>query len=144
MEENTLTRLWRLKSADIRWGAALAKAMQSSKFLKTQTALARRSGVAQTTIGRILRDEVDPQSGNLCRLARALGMSLTTLTRIAEDVEMESGPVLVSEQVPTEEIDRALRQAHACREERKCGEQTLDSLRRRESDAVERDRKSVV
>ena len=42
------------------WGRALIEAMGLSKHLKTQTALARRSGVAQTTIGRILRGEVDP------------------------------------------------------------------------------------
>ena len=43
--------------------------------------------MAQSTIGRILRGEVDPQSGNLHRLARALGMPLTALARMAEEAE---------------------------------------------------------
>jgi hypothetical protein len=36
------------------------------------------------------------------------------------------------------EIDRALLQALACREDRKRGEQALESLRRQENDAIER------
>jgi transcriptional regulator with XRE-family HTH domain len=112
-----------------------------SKHLKTQTALARKSHVAQSTIGRIVRGEVDPQSGNLQRLARALGMPLTELTRMAEDAEMEAGRAVVSERVPlisTEEIDRALRQALDRREDRKRAEQTLETLRRKENDAIKR------
>ena len=35
----------------------------------------------------------------------------------------------------SEEIDRALLQALVCREDRKRGEQTLESLRRKENDA---------
>jgi hypothetical protein len=38
----------------------------------------------------------------------------------------------------SEEIDRALLQALVCREDRKRGEQALESLRRKENDAVER------
>jgi hypothetical protein len=38
----------------------------------------------------------------------------------------------------SEEIDRALRQALACREDRKRAEQALESVRRKEHDAVER------
>ena len=62
----------RERAAQPAWDRALGKAMEWSKHLKTQTALARRSGVAQSTIGRILRGEVDPQSGNLHRLAGRL------------------------------------------------------------------------
>jgi transcriptional regulator with XRE-family HTH domain len=132
------------RAAPPAWGPALTKAMASSKHLKTQTALARRSGVPQSTIGRILRDEVDPQTGSLHRLARALGMRLTDLARLAEDSEMQAGPTVVSEPVGgdatylTEEIDRTLLEALACREERKRGEQTVESLRRKENDAIER------
>jgi hypothetical protein len=50
----------RLGNAPPAWGRALIKAMGWSKHLKTQTALARRSGVAQSTIGRVVRGEVDP------------------------------------------------------------------------------------
>jgi transcriptional regulator with XRE-family HTH domain len=126
------------------WTRALEQVMASSKDLKTQTALAKKSGVAQSTIGRILRGEVNPRSGNLHRLARALGVPLTTLTRMAEDLEMQAGPAIVSERVEgdamclTEEIDHALIQALACRDDRKRGEQALESLRRKENDSIER------
>ena len=132
------------RAAPPAWGRALMKAMGWSKHLKTQTALARRSGVPQSTIGRILRGEVDPQSGNLHRLSRALGMRLTELARLAEDSEMHAGPTAVSEPVGddatylTEKIDHALLEALKCREDRKHGEQTLESLRRKENDAIER------
>jgi DNA-binding XRE family transcriptional regulator len=52
----------RLGNALPAWGRALIKAMGWSRHLKTQAALARKSGVAQATIGRITRGEVDPQS----------------------------------------------------------------------------------
>jgi SOS-response transcriptional repressor LexA len=67
--------------------------MASSRKLKTQTALARKSGVAQSTIGRILRGEVNPQSENLERLAMSFGMSYSTLAAIAEGDESVSGAV---------------------------------------------------
>ena len=138
------------------WGRALIEAMGWSKHLKTQTALARRSGVAQSTIGRILRGEVNPQSGNLHRLARALGMPLTALVRMVEGAEIEVGQAVVSEREKagrslqrasttsmSEEIDHALLLALACREDRKRGEQALESLRRKEHDAIERLRELV-
>jgi transcriptional regulator with XRE-family HTH domain len=130
------------------WGRALREAMERSKHLKTQTALARRSGVPQSTIGRILRSEVDPQSGSLHRLARALGMPLTELARMAEDSETPAEQVAPSERAPLapasdtrrpteEKIDRALLLALARREDRKRGEQALESLRREENGAIE-------
>jgi|SRR6185437_3120771 len=120
------------------WGQALITAMGWTNHLKTQTALARRSGVPQSTIGRILRGEVDPQSGNLHCLARALGMTLTALARIAEDAEMQGAPALRLGRVPAEEVDRAMLNALACREDLKCAEQTVESLRRKEQYAIER------
>ena len=132
-------------AAPLAWDRALRKAMGWTKYHKTQTALARRSGVAQSTIGRILRGEVDPVSGNLHRLARALGMPLTALTRMAEDSEMQAGPAVASEPPLgsdamwlTEEINHALLQVLACWEERKRGEQAIESLRRKEKDAIEK------
>jgi SOS-response transcriptional repressor LexA len=73
------------------WSRAIAGLMASSRYLKTQTALARKSGVAQSTIGRILRGEVNPQSENLERLATSFGMSYSTLAAIAEGEEPGSG-----------------------------------------------------
>jgi len=61
------------------WGRALAQLMASSRRCKTQNALAKRSGVAQATVGRILRGEVDPQTGTMSFLADALGMPLAAL-----------------------------------------------------------------
>lgn len=94
--------------------------------------------MAQSTIGRIPRGEVDPQSGTLDRLARALDMPLTALVRIADDVETHVGPAILSEPVGgdatwlTGEIDRTLLKALACREDRKRGEQALKSLHHKE------------
>ena len=73
------------------WSRVIAGLMASSRYLRTQTALARRSGVAQSTIGRILRGEVNPQSENLERLAKSFGMSYSTLAAIAEGDEPGSG-----------------------------------------------------
>ena len=65
-------------------------------------------------------------------------MPLSALARLAEDREMQAEPALVSERVPPEEIDRALVQALACPDDRKRGEQALESLRRKENEAIER------
>jgi SOS-response transcriptional repressor LexA len=74
------------------WTRAVAKAMAFSKVLKTQSALAKRSGVAQSTIGRILRGEVDPQSGNLERIANAFSMSLSELAEMGQEGEPTTKP----------------------------------------------------
>jgi SOS-response transcriptional repressor LexA len=66
------------------WVRAVAKVMASNKDLKTQTALARKSGVAQSTIGRILRGEVNPQSVSLERIAKAFSMSLAKLAEMGQ------------------------------------------------------------
>jgi hypothetical protein len=47
-----------------KWPDVLARFMAASGDCKTQAALAKHSGVAQSTIGRILRDEVCPQEGH--------------------------------------------------------------------------------
>ena len=57
--------------------------MASSRHCKTQMALASKSGVAQSTIGRILRSEVNPQTDTMAFLAEALGMPLQTLATAA-------------------------------------------------------------
>lgn len=69
------------------WSRAVATAMASRRDLKTQAALAKKSGVAQSTIGRILRGEVNPQSGNLEQIARAFGMSIAGLAEMGQDSE---------------------------------------------------------
>jgi SOS-response transcriptional repressor LexA len=74
------------------WTRAVTEVMASSKDLKTQTALAKKSGVAQSTIGRILRGEVNPQSGNLERIAKAFGMSLAKLAEMGQEGEPVAEP----------------------------------------------------
>ncbi|MDB6013139.1 MAG: hypothetical protein JWL65_5389 [Gammaproteobacteria bacterium] len=76
----------------IDWTRALEQVMASSKDLKTQTALAKKSGVAQSTIGRILRREVSPQSVNLERISIALGMRLSELAKMGEEGEPVAEP----------------------------------------------------
>lgn len=89
----------RRHASGVDWTRALAKAMASNRDLRTQTALARRSGVAQSTIGRILRGEVNPQSVNLERIAKAFNLSLAELAAIGQ----EGVPV----PEPADEIKRA-------------------------------------
>jgi transcriptional regulator with XRE-family HTH domain len=127
------------------WGRALARLMASSRDCKTQGALAWKSGVAQSTIGRIVRGETSPRTGTLTFLARALRVPLKTFVAIADDEKSPNKPSDSLESAEqfnavkmTEEIDRALIQALACREDRKRGEYTLATLRRRENDAIER------
>jgi SOS-response transcriptional repressor LexA len=78
--------------SSVDWTRAVAKVMASSKDLKTQTAVAKKSGVAQSTIGRILRGEVNPQSGNLERIAKAFSMSLAKLAEIGQEGEAVAEP----------------------------------------------------
>ena len=60
-------------------GRRLATAMKSSLNLKTQTALAKKAGVGQRTVGRILRGEVDPRCSTLLDICRALRVSVDVL-----------------------------------------------------------------
>jgi SOS-response transcriptional repressor LexA len=74
------------------WASAVAKVMASRDDLRSQGALAKKSGVAQSTIGRILRREVNPQSGNLERIAKAFRMSLAELAEMGQDRERVTDP----------------------------------------------------
>jgi len=53
--------------------------MAASSDCKTQTDLERKSGVAQSTIGRILRGAVNPQVATLKAIAKALGIPVAAL-----------------------------------------------------------------
>lgn len=75
------------------WTRAVMRAMASSKSLKTQTALAKKAGVAQSTVGRILRGEVNPQSGNLERIAKAFCMSLAMLAEMGQEGAYVEEPI---------------------------------------------------
>ena len=110
------------------WGRNLARLMAASRDCKTQDALAKRSGVAQSTIGRILRGKGNPQTDTMTFLAAALGIPLKTLAAAADGEKA----------VEQLDVHCALLQALACWEERKRGERTLESLRRNENDAFKR------
>jgi transcriptional regulator with XRE-family HTH domain len=140
------------------WTLALAKVMAASKHLRTQTALARKTGVAQSTIGRIVRKEVDPQVGNLERIASAFGLPLAKLAEMGQqgepvielpDVESpeRSTAVVVASWVEgsmQEDIERAFLQALNAREDRKRAQVTLGTLRRKEEEAIEHLHKLVL
>lgn len=74
--------------------ANLKRLMDSSTNLRTQAQVSARSGVGQTTIGRILRAEVDARSDSLAALARAFGKSDYDLLRSditnVEDIASEA------------------------------------------------------
>lgn len=48
--------------------------MSASRSLTSQAQVAQKSGVAQSTIGRILREEVDARSDNLDAIGRSFGV----------------------------------------------------------------------
>ena len=56
--------------------ARLRQAMDSHPRLNRQDPLSKASGVGQTTIGRILRSDVDVRSETLNRIANALGVDV--------------------------------------------------------------------
>lgn len=60
-------------------GRNIAVLMEGSITLNSQPALAKRTGVAQSTIGRILRAEVNPTGDNLRKIAGAFGVDVGTL-----------------------------------------------------------------
>jgi transcriptional regulator with XRE-family HTH domain len=55
--------------------------MKTSEDLKTQVAVSRRSGLAQTTISRILRADTDVCTDNLFRIAAAFHREAADLLR---------------------------------------------------------------
>ena len=63
----------------LNWGYAVECAMQEHPFLTSQDKLARRARIAQSTVGRIIRGETNPQVSNLERIARALRIPFATL-----------------------------------------------------------------
>jgi transcriptional regulator with XRE-family HTH domain len=81
--------------------------------------------VAQSTIGRILRGEVSPQIGTMTFLTEALRIPLNALVKGAMSVDRR-------------EVDDAMFQVLGCRKDRKRAEQALESLRRREDNAIDR------
>ena len=69
--------------------ARLREWMRASDDLKTQVAVAQKSGLVQSTIGRILRADVDVTVDNLFRIADAFNREAGDLLR----ADPESGRV---------------------------------------------------
>ena len=82
----------RIRGPMVSWGVVLQRIMDSNEHLRTQTALSQRCGIAQSTVGRILRGEVDPQAGNLERIARAFGLSLAELDDLRHEGSSDAEP----------------------------------------------------
>jgi SOS-response transcriptional repressor LexA len=78
-------------------GRALREAMASHPELNKQAALARKAGVSQSTISRMRRGEVNPQSDNVRRVAEALGIPVSRLL----DPTATDGPGSFSAEVAT-------------------------------------------
>lgn len=57
----------------------LATLMRDSKTLHTQAALAKKAGIAQSHIGRMLRLESDPTTEKVDAVAKAFGISASDL-----------------------------------------------------------------
>ena len=79
--------------------------MAASRNCKTQSALARKSGVGQATIGRILRGETDPQAGTLTFLAEALRIPFKTLAACAAGEKIDRPE---ADELAMDRVDRAL------------------------------------
>jgi transcriptional regulator with XRE-family HTH domain len=75
----------RIHAIQLEWDRALERLMKASRDCKTQMALARKSGVGQSTIGRILRGDNNQQTNTMTFLANALGMSFQRFAAVVED-----------------------------------------------------------
>jgi SOS-response transcriptional repressor LexA len=70
-------------------GERLAAAMKASADCKTQTALAKKARVSQSTVGRLLKGLVNSQSDTLEQVCDALGISVAEL--LGESLASELG-----------------------------------------------------
>jgi transcriptional regulator with XRE-family HTH domain len=66
-------------------GRNIAALMAANELLSSQPALARKTGVAQSTIGRILRAEVNASGENLRKIADAFRVSVDVLYLSKDD-----------------------------------------------------------
>lgn len=62
-------------------GERIRRLMEKNPDLSTQPAIAKRTGIGQTTVGRILRGEVDPSADYMLRLADAFETTVEYLMR---------------------------------------------------------------
>jgi transcriptional regulator with XRE-family HTH domain len=112
-----------------RWSAALAKLMATSRTLNNQTALARKTGVAQSTIGRICRREVDPQVGNLERIASAYGLTLAQLAALGQEPVTEPTDLAAIERSALVSLIKSMRN------DIECAQRAFEALKRKLDEA---------
>jgi DNA-binding Xre family transcriptional regulator len=60
-------------------GTRIQKAMEAHPKLKTQAKLADKSGIAQSSLSKVLQGDTDPAAGTLLAIADALGVSILSL-----------------------------------------------------------------
>lgn len=77
-------------------GQNLQFLMAGHKTLGSQPALAAATGLAQSTVGRILRSEVEPTASNLQKIASALNVKLEALYLSPEKFKAEHAQGLLS------------------------------------------------
>lgn len=71
-------------------GERLRKLMEETPLLSTQMAISKLTGIGQTTIGRILRGEVDPSAENMRKIA---GAFKTTVEYLLADRGWNQGAI---------------------------------------------------
>jgi transcriptional regulator with XRE-family HTH domain len=111
--------------------SALRHFMAASRHCKTQLALAQRAGIAQSTIGRILRGEVATQTTTLSFLVDALGITLQDFYSAIEcDKSVNIGPA-------DSTVADLASDVNAYRIARRRAEKVLEELRQQQDRALE-------
>lgn len=85
--------------------------MMSERKIKSQSALARASGVPQPTIARILNRQNVPELNTVTKLASALGVTTTWLTDGPDDAPVYSQSRSLTQDDESKRTSIALRQA---------------------------------
>jgi SOS-response transcriptional repressor LexA len=67
----------RRPAPDLAVGRSLDKAIKEHPYLNTQAAVAKKAGVSQSTVSRMVAGAVDPQSDSLRRVCEALSLPLS-------------------------------------------------------------------
>jgi transcriptional regulator with XRE-family HTH domain len=67
----------------------IAALMEKTPALDTQVKLARRSGIAQSSVGRILRGDVSATIDNIEAIATAFGVSISTLLKSHSNSQLD-------------------------------------------------------
>lgn len=112
----------------------LARLMAERPDLNTQIKVAKKSGIGQTTVGRILRNEVSATADNIEAIACAFGLSvgelLSTQTNVGEPRHINSRERMLFDLFASLSRDEQNKLIHALEKKRdydKCMEELLAS-----------------